>query len=41
MATTPPTERPQLTDEIRKLVETHQPVVHSVARHVGKRLPPT
>lgn len=40
MATTPRSKRPQLTDEIRKLVETHQPVVHSVARHVAKRLPP-
>lgn len=40
MATRSDTPLPQLTDHTRKLVEDHQPVVRSVANHVGRRLPP-
>lgn len=40
MATPPPLPAQALTDEDRKLVEDHQPVVRSVASHLGRRLPP-
>ena len=40
MATTPQPASTQLSDDTRKLVEDHQPVVRSVANHVGRRLPP-
>jgi RNA polymerase sigma factor for flagellar operon FliA len=37
---TPAPPPDQLDDRTRKLVEDHQPVVRSVANHVGRRLPP-
>jgi RNA polymerase sigma factor for flagellar operon FliA len=37
---TPAPPPDQLDDSTRKLVEDHQPVVRSVANHVGRRLPP-
>jgi len=40
MATKPQPASTQLSDDTRKLVEDHQPVVRSVANHVGRRLPP-